>query len=214
MSGFNVCLLGAPHVERDSSPVVFQRHRSLALLAYLAVERRAIGRESLAALFWPEMDEGRSRTALRHTLVDLQHGIGKGRLALTGDQVALIEGPDLIVDVARFRDLLATVAEHHHPPGRLCDPCLAGLTEAVALYRDDFLAGFTLSGTEEFDTWQTWQTERLRHELAIGLEALALALGSRGEHGAALGHAQRWLTLDPLCEPAHRALMRLYAATG
>jgi predicted ATPase/DNA-binding SARP family transcriptional activator len=214
MPGLAVCLLGAPHIERDSALVVFERRRTLALLAYLAVERSAVSREALAALFWPDMDGERGRAAVRHTLVDLQHGIGKGRLTLTGDQVALAEGPDLAVDVTRFRGLLAAVAEHHHPPGRLCDVCLASLSEAAALYRGDFLAGFTLSGSDEFDTWQTYQTECLRSELATALEALALALGSRGDHRAGLGHARRWLALDPLCEPAHRALMRLYADSG
>ena len=29
-----------------------------------------------------------------------------------------------------------------------------------------------------------------------------------------LSHARRWLELDPLHEPAHRALIRIYAAQG
>jgi hypothetical protein len=36
------------------------------------------------------------------------------------------------------------------------------LAEAVQLYRDDFLAGFTLHDSASFDDWQRLQTEALR----------------------------------------------------
>ena len=68
-------------------------------------------------------------------------------------------GAGLWVDVGRFHELLAQVAGHSHPPHRLCDACLAALTEAASLYTADFLAGFTLDDAAEFDAWQTFQTE-------------------------------------------------------
>ena len=43
---------------------------------------------------------------------------------------------------------------------------------------------------------------------------LVRALTERGEYGRAIRHAQRWLALDPLHEPAHRELIRLYALDG
>ena len=39
-------------------------------------------------------------------------------------------------------------------------------------------------------------------------------LVARGEFEQALPRAQRWLQLDPLHEPAHRELIRLYAWSG
>jgi len=88
------------------------------------------------------------------------------------------------------------------------------LTEAVALYRDDFLAGFTLRDSPAFDDWQFFQAESLRREMADALETLALCHSEAGQFEPAIASARRWLTLDSLHEPAHRMLMQLYALTG
>ena len=40
------------------------------------------------------------------------------------------------------------------------------------------------------------------------------ARAAAGELDEAIAHAERWLDLDPLHEPAHRALMRLHAQRG
>ena len=44
------------------------------------------------------------------------------------------------------------------------------LAEAAALYGDDFLAGFTLRDSANFDDWQFSQAEALRGALAEALE--------------------------------------------
>ncbi len=44
-------------------------------------------------------------------------------------------------------------------PARSAQPVETPLAQAVALYRDDFLTGFTLADSAEFDEWQTLQTE-------------------------------------------------------
>ncbi|NIU61937.1 MAG: tetratricopeptide repeat protein, partial [Pseudomonas stutzeri] len=92
-----------------------------------------------------------------------------------------------------------------------CSDCLAVLEEAVALYRDDFMAGFTLRDSGPFDEWQLFQTEGLRDELAGALERLVRCHSAQGEYEPAIGYARRWLALDPLHEPTHRHLMQLYA---
>ena len=118
------------------------------------------------------------------------------------------------VDVVRFRELAAQVAAHHPAANTLCDRCLDALIEAAALYRADFLAGFTLADALDFDEWQTYQTETLRLELAGVLERLALGKTDRRRFADALAHARRWLALDPLNESAHRCLIELHAQTG
>ena len=118
---------------------------------------------------------------------------------------------DIWVDVVRFDDLLAECKTHGHPESEVCAECLPPLTEAVELYRDDFMAGFGLRDSVAFDDWQFFQSESLRRELAGALERLARGRGALGEWEAAIAHARRWLALDILHEPAHRLLMTLYA---
>jgi predicted ATPase/DNA-binding SARP family transcriptional activator len=214
MSSLDLSLFGPPRALRDGVPVAFGRHPTLALLAYLAAADQPHGRDALAALFWPERDEQASHAALRRILYDLGRTIGKGWLELGDSHVQLRAQAGLRVDVRRFRELVARATAHGHAPQQLCDGCLVALVEAADLYRDDFLAGFTLRGSAEFDVWQTLTTENLRLELAVVLEKLASALVARRQYDLALPHARRWLALDPLNEASHCLLMQLHAASG
>jgi predicted ATPase/DNA-binding SARP family transcriptional activator len=120
------------------------------------------------------------------------------------------------VDVHVFRRRLAECEAHGHGPGagEVYADCVASLEEAVALYRDHFLAGFTLAGSLAFDEWQFFQTERLKDQLASALERLIRWQRDEGEMDAAIAYARRWLALDATHEPAQQRLMRLYALSG
>ncbi len=120
----------------------------------------------------------------------------------------------MCLDVDQFCARLETVHAHGHPETVLCPGCLKRLEEAVELYSDDFMAGFTLRDSPAFDEWQFFQREALRGELARALERLAAWHQTQGEHERAIACARRWLELDPLTEAAHRSLMALYAASG
>lgn len=189
-----VRLLGPPRIERDGAPIEPDTRKAIALLAYLAVNGQAQGRDRLAALLWPEADQERSRGALRRTLSALRGVLGGEHLSTDGLKVAL-DRASINCDVVRFRALLAD--------GRLRD--------AVAVYTGDLLEGFSLRDCLEFDNWQAHEAEALRRELAGALERLA----QEGHDPArAIADAERWLALDPLHEPAHRALIRLHGSAG
>jgi len=184
-------LLGPPRVARDGAAVAFDTRKALALLAVLALADRPRPRDVLAELLWPEHDAEHARGALRRTLSALRSAIGPDFVDATRDQVRLVRGPGLYLDVDRFRAL----AE---------DGDVAG---AAALFRGEFLEGFGLRDAPEFEDWQRAEADALRRELAGVLARLVEATGD-------VAVAQRWLELDPLHEPAHRALIRLYAEGG
>ena len=214
MAQLTIHLLGAPGIERDGVPVAMDTRKATALLAYLAVTGRGHARETLAALLWPEYDDEHARAALRRTLSTLRGALDAPHLVVDRDTVSLIPGADLWVDVAESRERLAACRTHGHPPADVCPACLTPLAEAASLYRDDFLAGFTLRDSAEFDEWQFMQAETLRGELVEALEKLARGQSARGDFAGALVSARRWLGLDPLREEAHREVMRLHTWTG
>src|SRR5215203_2449052 len=205
-----ISLLGTPRIEHDGVPVEVDTRKAIALAAYLAVTEQSHTRDALAGLLWPEYSQSRARAALRRTLSSLGKARAGGWLRADRENVDLARDT-IWVDVARFHDLLAECKEHGHPESEVCPECLAPLTEAVALYRDDFMAGFGLRDSVAFDDWQFFQSESLRRELAGALERLARGRAALDEWEAAVAHARRWLALDALHEPAHRLLMMLYA---
>jgi len=213
MSGLDLVLFGPPRAQCAGVPLHLERHKTLALLAYLAVSGQPHSRDTLVTLLWPEADAIQGRSGLRRALSELRQAFGPRILETSEGCVALASGA-LRVDVLQFRDHLARVTAHAHGEGVLCPACLTALREAVELARGDFLAGFSLRDTEEFDAWQTFTTEALRLQFASALEQLATGLAMQQQHAVALPYARRWLALDPLHEPAYRLLMRLYAATG
>jgi predicted ATPase/DNA-binding SARP family transcriptional activator len=205
-----ILLLGTPRIEHDSVPVEVDTRKAIALAAYLAITGQSHTRDALAGLLWPEYNQSRARAALRRTLSSLGKAREEGWLRADRESVDL-DDDAIWVDVTRFHDLLAECKRHGHPESEVCSDCLPSLTEAVALYRDDFMTGFGLRDSVAFDDWQFFQSESLRKELAGVLERLARGRGALGEWEAAIAHARRWLAMDVLHEPAHRMLMALYA---
>src|SRR2546426_8861371 len=83
LGGLN--LLGVGGHELKS---VLAQPKRVALLAYLAAAtpKRLHRRDSLVALFWPELDQEHARAALRQALHGLRHALGEGVLVSRGDE--------------------------------------------------------------------------------------------------------------------------------
>ncbi len=190
-------LLGPPRVLRDGALVAFDTRKAVALLAHLSVTARSRPRDALADLLWPGSDVARARGALRRTLSSVRSAVGAELVEATRDHVRLVRGPGLVVDVDVFRSL------RESSPQR-----------AVDLFRGDFMEGFALRDSPTFDDWARGEAEGLRQELVAALAILTRRRESGGDRRGALDAARRWLAADPLHEPAHQALIRLYAEAG
>jgi adenylate cyclase len=219
MSRLAIFLLGSPRIELDGDELHIPRRKATALLAYLALEKRSHRRDSLAALLWPEYDQRGARGRLRRALSSLNLCLGEGYLGTNRETVELRQiqpnsGSELWLDVDAFRQTLSTYEAHRHSPATACAACAVALEDAVVLYRDDFLAGFSLPDSLPFDEWVHYQSESLRDELGGALKLLATCLAAQGKFDDAIVHTRRWIDLDPLRESAHRFLMELYARGG
>ena len=197
MPQLRVSLLGAPTIEVGRKAIETDTRKATALLAYLAVSEQPQRRATLAALLWPDSDEQKARGALRRTLSVLRSALGDRWLEADGDTVDL-DRANMRVDVTEFRRAVAD--------GRL--------EGAATLYRGDLLEGFSLRDSPQFDDWQAAEAEALRSAYAEVLSRLAEAAERDDDLAGALGYAKRRLAIDPLYEPAHCELMRLYARSG
>src|SRR6266568_2645873 len=214
MSVLSVCLFGPPRIEIDGTAISVDTRKALALIAYLATTRQQHSRDTLVALLWPENDQPHARAALRRTLSALNKGLKGIWLDIDRETIGLNFQTGLQIDVQAFRRLLAECRTHGHPANESCAACEQPLTAAVALYQNDFLAGFSLRDSPEFDDWQLYQADTLRREFAGALEGLTRCHSAAHHFDTAILYARRWLALDRLHEPAHRQLMLLYAWAG
>jgi predicted ATPase/DNA-binding SARP family transcriptional activator len=148
------------------------------------------------------MQDAQARGNLRHALSRIRKALprtARSGMVVDGPSVAL--DPAVVdVDVAQFERLVA-------------DGRPEALEQIAGLYRGDLLAGLALA-ERPFEEWLTSERERL-HELAIqGLGHLLVHQQKAGAAEPAVQTGLRLLALDPLQEPVHRAVMRLYARLG
>ena len=211
MPGLALHLFGYPTVTLDGAPVDMRRRKELALLAYLAATQRAHSRDALADLFWPGYDQTSARGNLRRTLSNLNRSLGGDWLTWTATRCRYPNRTVCGWMWPRSMPILPSASGMDTARTQVCPDCLAPLRQAVSLYADDFLAGFSLVDAPEFEVWQVHQAESLRRELAGALQRLAQCCAESGDFAEAIPHARRWLELDPLHEPAQRLLMRLHA---
>jgi DNA-binding SARP family transcriptional activator len=208
MSSLVVTLFGAPQIALDGRSVHVDRQKALALLAYLAISEDPHRRDLLAALLWPELDQQHARASLRRTLSSLHIALRRRWLAIANSTVALPAQDGLWIDVLQFRSLQAGYQENKGAGD------LSLLSQAAALYKGDFLSGFSLPDSPEYDDWQRAVTEDLRRDLARILDWLGAGYAAIGDYPSAIQHVCRWVRLDPLNEPAQVQLMQLYAESG
>lgn len=214
MSKLSMFVLGSPRIEDDNIPIKIDRRKAVALLAYLAVTGRSHTRDALATLLWPTLDQSKARGALRRTLSALNKALNGKWLDIDRETVTLERNADVWLDVNEFHELLAFTDTHDHPDDQICSKCLSSKISAFELYRDDFLAGFTLKDSPKFDEWQFFLGENFRLELASALERIVSTTGEQKKYELAIQYARRWVALDPIQEHAHRQLMNLFAVSG
>jgi DNA-binding SARP family transcriptional activator/ABC-type cobalamin/Fe3+-siderophores transport system ATPase subunit len=201
MARVNLFLLGRFEVRLETGPALQLPKKTQALVAYLALHApQACPRTEVAALLWGETGDVQAHQNLRKALSGLRRAFGRVP-ALLDDHGTLALDPAVVdVDVVRFERLAAAAGPE-------------ALAAAAGLYRGPLLAGLDLD-ERPFDEWLLVHRERIR-ELALNAMARLLAHQTETRDVAnALETASRLLALDPLHEPTHRALMRLYAADG
>ncbi|HLQ59323.1 MAG TPA: AAA family ATPase [Gemmatimonadales bacterium] len=196
-------LLGTVNLEsakgREARRLIGQPRR-LALLAYLAAAtpRGIQRRDRLLTLFWPELDQGRARAALRQALHVLREELGARVLVSRGDEEVGLDFDVVRCDVAEFD----------------CAVAAGRMTEALDLYRGELLEGFFISGAPEFERWQDDERRRLRETASRAAQALVEEAEDGGDLATAVNWARRALRLAPHDEAQLRRLLTLLDQQG
>lgn len=197
LGGLEIQLVGA------DSPLALSTRKSKALLAYLALSPGLTrSREHLATALWDRSAEEQARASLRQTLSSLRRVLPSSSSAIvnTDAYAVWLDAQSIQVDAHQFERLAAERSPE-------------SLEQAVAVYRGDLLDGFSLR-EESFENWAVSERRRLR-ELALQAFSDLLSHYARNERlEPGIQIAERLLSMDPLQEWAHCALMRLYSRSG
>lgn len=202
MSQLNIYLLGLPYIEHDGERIELNRRKALALIAYLAITQKSHSRDFIAATLWSDNEPDRARAELRRILNTINKTPIGDWMQIDRKTISLTNNNKLWVDVLDFTQLL-----DNDPPPKI-------LAQAIDLYRGDFMRGFTIAGSSEFDDWQSLQTQTLQQMLIRSLEQLVHHRIKAQDIDGTIASLQRWLEIAPYYEIAQRQLMRAYAVAG
>ena len=214
MTHLTISLLGSPQIDLDGEVIKIPTSRAIPMLAYLSLKGKALSREILAGLLWPESNQKQALAALRTTIWRLKSGGLENWITLDRNEIALDLQKNIEVDVLKFRALLDRCNTHGHPISHVCLYCTPALTEAVELYRGEFMAGCNISKAITFDNWRMHQSETLGMLHLDALERLVKCHRTFGDFNLAIHYARLWLNFDRLNEKAQFQLLQLYSITG
>lgn len=177
-------------LDPSGAPLSIPARKNQALVAILALAAGAeVPRNRLMAILWGDRGEDQARSSLRQALAALRKSFPEGAFPFTvTDRFAAIDPAALTVDA------LSLDVDGGMPGG-------------------EFLEGLDIPGAAA-EEWLRAERHRLATLSAGRRLARAERLEAAGDLAAAAEAAQGLVSDDPLDEAAHRALMRIYAATG
>lgn len=168
--------------------------KSLALLAYLAIETGPRSRDELAALLWGDYPDAKAKTSLRQALVHLREAIPSG-IHVTRTSVELV-GP-VESDVVAFLRLAGESPRN-----------------AAEIKVDGFLDGLQVRRSPAFDEWADTMRATLSRKTVDVVAAVTRDALARRAWTDASRFGVRWVTVAPLSSTAAAALMEAQYMNG
>ena len=168
-----------------------------ALLVYLAVGKKQQNRDVLSALFWPESSQEQASTSLRVVLSILRKSLG-AYLEISRNSIKIDPDAKVYLDLA---DLEMKLAGDH-------------IEQALDIYQGDFLAGFNIHDSPEFENWVRCEQDRVRKLVVGSLHGLILEALEDGNYSNGQTYARRLIEIDPLDEPALQKYMLALVLDG
>lgn len=203
-STLGVRMLGALALTRDAVAIELPSSRKVrALLAYLALATRPVGRSALCELLWDVPNDPRGE--LRWCLSRIRGAVDVDGLASrigTRDDTVWLDLDGCDVDA---------LAVDQAARGAWAGLDAAGLRGLLDRFQGEFLEGLEIDRSPAFDAWLTARRRHFRSCRISLLEQLAQRAANDAE---AQAFVERWLQLASFDPRAHRQLFGLLMRRG
>ena len=203
MKSLELILFGGFQARAAGQVIDVPGRKERALVAFLAMPPGELrSRDKLCGLLWGDRGDKQAHDSLKQALHRLRSSFEFVLpLPIFADREFLaLDRTAVAIDVQEFEQLISEGTSET-------------IARATALYRGDLLDGLDVRDAA-FEEWLLIERQRLR---SLQREALAtlldrsLASDARDQAGEI---ARRLLSIDPLREAAHRALMQNYMERG
>lgn len=148
-----VQLFKEPAVRVNGKVVKLPQGKSAALLYFLAYEDRAVHRDELLYLFWPDQAESKARTNLRQLLRSIKKLPFLENLSISKTHVQWT----VETDIKKYKTFIADKNFH----------------QAASIFKGLFLENFRFIDLPEFQSWLNFERNSLLNEFRTELKAQA-----------------------------------------
>jgi LuxR family maltose regulon positive regulatory protein len=198
----SIYALGLLRVEVGGQAIQWRSLQSRDLLFCLLQHPQGLRKEAIGELFWPDHAPHKLHAIFHSTLYRLRRALPQQSVVFEDGLYSFDWQMDYWFDVEAFDGLLDQAVGEGRTAQRI-----AQLTEALSLYRGDYLAGV-------YGDWPSLERERLRERFLTALEELAGLYADQGNLAQAAELYRRVLAEAPYQESAHRGLMACYSRLG
>jgi DNA-binding SARP family transcriptional activator len=167
------------------------RRRKLAVLAYLALARRPVPRDTLVELFWGDQDEDRARHSLSDALSHLRRALGADAISTGRAEIVFNPSAPLALDIVEFHAAIAAKR----------------WDEVVALYAGPFLDAVHLQDSPRWEQWVTQQRTTAERGFDTAARAECARLAAAEAWGPCAALAGRWSEQFPMAQDAAAHLL-------
>ncbi len=215
MNTLEIYMLGNLRILLNGKPVLGKMSsKAAALLCYLAINRnKAFSREKLSSIFWESAASETARYNLRYTLWTLRklfNAEKKQPEVILTEKDSCFINPELkiTVDALDMENLAISLQRDNSiEPVQL-------LETIKGLYKGDFLEGFYINKSVEFNDWVFYERERLQRIYFEALSCISKLHIEAGDYRGSIQLLNDMLRINPLQEELYEALIRNYLELG
>jgi len=202
LAPLEIIAFGKCQVRRDGHEVLPTWNQLRELFFYLlAGGPQGMRKDQILETFWPEAAPPNANQSFKAAIYRVRQHFCP--VICEGQWYTVRLPPGSRYDVAEFEHLIELASKPNESAEVRADLC----TQAIALYRGDFLA-------EYYSDWCVSERQRLEAAYLRLLAFLGNYHAARGEYEQSLGYYEQSLAQDPLQEIIQCEVMRCYAALG
>lgn len=186
-------LFGSPQIIKEGEPIHFPYAKINALLYYMLIAKVA-SRDEVSGLLWPNEPDDIAKRNLRNAIYQTKKSLGANIiLSPSKSTLVLNEALDIQIDVDQF---------------------LASPQNGLELYTGDFLQGFFLKDSENYEYWVVRMRNSYREKFSLECYAKIENDLKDKRYSQAGVYIHQLVAQDEYDERNRRLLMRFYQETG
>ncbi|WP_130805765.1 AfsR/SARP family transcriptional regulator [Senegalia massiliensis] len=208
MAKLKIYLLGRVDILLNDESILHKlSHKSIGILSYMAEQRhKKFNRNKIADIFWDSNDFDTSRYNLRYNIWQLRKLFKQKNEKIDPfisdkETISLNDNIDIYVDVEEFQKGVE-------------NQDINSLEKIKKLYKGEFLEGFYIKDSPEFNDWVFYEREKLQRNYIKILTKLKDSYKDRREYQKAIKILEDKLSINPLKESLYLELINIYIQIG